>query len=162
MRGAAAVHGEARADSLQRGALDAASAKQILLAFTREHPSESFRTWEWIATALNQAGGPREALLFLSRLPSEYAEQGEVHRVEGDLLFTLGDADAAANAYSKWLSAANIDQCALESFATVAKLEQSGFRLPQHQRPGNVLCLTQSFSYYVRIRPVRKAGEGAG
>jgi hypothetical protein len=152
---------DTRTDSLRTAASDAASALQILLAFNREHPSESFRSWKWIATALNQAGSPWEALLFLSRLPPEYAEQGERRRFEGDLFFRLGMEGAASSAYAEWLSASNVDQCALESFAHAALLENSGFRLPQHQRSENVLCETQSFHYYFFVHPARKAGERA-
>ena len=159
MRGAARSHAERRADSLQRGAEDAASAKQILLAFTREHPSESFQVWRWIATALSQAGSPGEALEFLSRLPPQYAEEGEVHRVKGDLLFVLDDHDAAAGAYSEWLSAPNVDQCAVESFATVAKLEILGFRVPRYQRSENIICQLQSFQYYIRLRTAHGRGK---
>lgn len=161
MRADAAVYkstADRKTDSLRAASRDADSALQILLAFNREHPSEAFRTWDWIANSLSQAGSPWGALVFLSRLPPGYADQGELRRFEGDLLFRLGMEGPAANAYAEWLSSPKVDECALGSFANVALLHQSGFRFSRYSRSENSICgaIGFRFPYYTFVVPAHK------
>lgn len=150
-----AANNHTRAESIRTASSDSASALRILLDFERKHPSESFPVWKWVATALSRAGSPWEALQFLIGLPIADAEKGERSRYEGDLLFRLGMRGAAANAYGEWLSSRNVNQCAENSFAIAAILENSGFRSLHYKRSENVLCdpPTDWFSYYIRLGP---------